>query len=49
AGTAAASAAIANAVNDALSPLNITITTIPLTPARILAALGTCADGVGPV
>jgi carbon-monoxide dehydrogenase large subunit len=47
AGTAAASAAIANAVNDALSPLNITITTIPLTPARILAALGTCADGVG--
>ncbi|SIQ03198.1 MULTISPECIES: xanthine dehydrogenase family protein molybdopterin-binding subunit [Acidiphilium] len=47
AGTAAAAAAVANAVNDALSPRGITIDTIPLTPARILAALATYADGVG--
>jgi carbon-monoxide dehydrogenase large subunit len=40
AGTAAAAAAIANAVNDALGPRGVTIDSIPLTPARILAALG---------
>ncbi|MCW8306745.1 xanthine dehydrogenase family protein molybdopterin-binding subunit [Acidiphilium sp. PA] len=47
AGTAAASAAIANAVNDALSPLAISLATIPLTPARILAALQTGTGRAG--
>ena len=41
AGTAASSAAALNAVNDALSPFGATITQIPMTPARILKALGT--------
>jgi carbon-monoxide dehydrogenase large subunit len=40
AGTAAASAAALNAVNDALVPLNASIAQIPMTPARILKALG---------
>lgn len=40
AGTAAAAAVITNAVNDALSPFNVTITEIPLTPRVILTALG---------
>ena len=40
AGTAGASAAILNAVNDALSPFNAHLTQIPLTPQRILRALG---------
>ncbi|HEX2942301.1 MAG TPA: xanthine dehydrogenase family protein molybdopterin-binding subunit [Rhodopila sp.] len=40
AGTAGAAAAVANAVNDALTPFGITITEIPLTPAVILKALG---------
>ena len=40
AGTAAAAAVVTNAVNDALSPFNVTITEIPLTPRVILAALG---------
>jgi carbon-monoxide dehydrogenase large subunit len=33
-------AAIANAVNDALRPLGVAITELPITPARLLAALG---------
>ncbi len=41
AGTAAASAAAMNAVNDALSSYGATLTQIPMTPARILRALGT--------
>lgn len=41
AGTAAASAAALNAVNDALAPLGAELTQIPMTPARILKALGT--------
>lgn len=41
AGTAGAAAAVANAVNDALSPFGVTITEIPLTPERVLRALGT--------
>lgn len=40
AGTAGASAAVMNAVNDALSPFGARLTQIPMTPARILAALG---------
>jgi carbon-monoxide dehydrogenase large subunit len=32
-------AAIANAVNDALAPLGVEITELPITPQRILAAL----------
>jgi carbon-monoxide dehydrogenase large subunit len=40
AGTAAAAAAALNAVNDALRPLNASIGQIPMTPARILRALG---------
>ncbi|MGX5735739.1 xanthine dehydrogenase family protein molybdopterin-binding subunit [Bosea thiooxidans] len=41
AGTAAASAAALNAVNDAMSPLGASIAQIPMTPARLLKALGT--------
>ena len=33
-------AAIANAVNDALRPLGVEVTELPITPARLLAALG---------
>jgi carbon-monoxide dehydrogenase large subunit len=39
AGTAAASACVLNAVNDALAPFDASINAIPITPARILAAL----------
>lgn len=39
AGTAAAGAAVLNAVNDALRPLGARLTQTPMTPARILAAL----------
>jgi carbon-monoxide dehydrogenase large subunit len=40
AGAAAAGAAVMNAVNDALSPFGARLTQTPMTPARILAALG---------
>jgi carbon-monoxide dehydrogenase large subunit len=41
AGTAGAPAAVVNAINDALRPLGATpITAIPVTPDRILRALG---------
>ena len=40
AGTAGAAAAVANAVNDALAPFGVTITDIPITPERVLRALG---------
>jgi carbon-monoxide dehydrogenase large subunit len=40
AGTAAASAAAMNAINDAMSPFGGTIAQVPMTPARILKALG---------
>jgi carbon-monoxide dehydrogenase large subunit len=40
AGTAAASAAAMNAVNDAMLPFNATIAQIPMTPARLLKSLG---------
>jgi carbon-monoxide dehydrogenase large subunit len=39
AGTAAASAAALNAVNDAMAPLGATIAQIPMTPARLLKAM----------
>ena len=41
AGTGGAPAAIMNAVNDALRPLNAAIHQMPMTPERILKALGT--------
>ena len=40
AGTAGAPAAIMNALNDALSPLDAQLFTMPFTPERILRALG---------
>ena len=40
AGTAGASACVMNAVNDALAPLGATLTALPLTPERVLQALG---------
>lgn len=40
AGTAAAAAAALNAVNDAIAPLGATIAQIPITPQRLLTALG---------
>jgi carbon-monoxide dehydrogenase large subunit len=40
AGTAASAAAALNAVNDALVPFGAVLTQIPMTPARILKALG---------
>ncbi len=39
AGTAAASACVLNAVNDALSPFRASINAIPITPANVLKAL----------
>ncbi|MDR6657722.1 carbon-monoxide dehydrogenase large subunit [Tardiphaga robiniae] len=40
AGTAAASAAALNAMNDAMKPFGGTVAQVPMTPARILKALG---------
>jgi aerobic carbon-monoxide dehydrogenase large subunit len=40
AGTAGAPAAVMNALNDALAPLNARVTAMPFTPERILKALG---------
>ncbi|MGI9520090.1 MAG: xanthine dehydrogenase family protein molybdopterin-binding subunit [Hyphomicrobiaceae bacterium] len=40
AGTGGAPAAVMNAVNDALSPVGVSIETMPMTPERILKALG---------
>ncbi|MDE0728977.1 MAG: molybdopterin-dependent oxidoreductase, partial [Alphaproteobacteria bacterium] len=40
AGTAGAVGAILNAVNDAIAPLNATIAEVPVTPPRLLKALG---------
>ncbi|WP_341987475.1 xanthine dehydrogenase family protein molybdopterin-binding subunit [Azorhizobium sp. AG788] len=39
AGTAGAPAAVMNAINDALSPLGVTLTAMPFSPDRILSAL----------
>lgn len=43
AGTAGASAAVLNAVNDALAPFQVRISEIPITPERILRATGRIA------
>ncbi|MDH3319109.1 MAG: molybdopterin-dependent oxidoreductase, partial [Betaproteobacteria bacterium] len=43
AGTAGAPAAVMNAINDALAPLGARVTSMPLTPERILRALGKVA------
>ena len=40
AGTAGAPAAVMNAINDALAPLDARVTAMPFTPERILKALG---------
>jgi len=40
AGTAGAVGAILNAVNDAILPLGATIAEVPITPPRLLKALG---------
>ncbi|WP_375457827.1 xanthine dehydrogenase family protein molybdopterin-binding subunit, partial [uncultured Enterovirga sp.] len=40
AGTAGAAAAVMNAVNDALVPFGAVLTSIPMTPERVLRALG---------
>jgi carbon-monoxide dehydrogenase large subunit len=40
AGTAGAAAAVVNAVNDALRPFEVRITEIPITPEKLLRALG---------
>jgi len=40
AGTAAAAAAAMNAVNDAIAPLGASVAQIPMTPQRLLRALG---------
>ncbi|MBX9587751.1 MAG: xanthine dehydrogenase family protein molybdopterin-binding subunit [Hyphomonadaceae bacterium] len=40
AGTAAASAAAMNAVNDAIAPLGVSVSQIPMTPQRLLRVLG---------
>ena len=41
AGTAGAPAAVLNAINDALMPLNVRLNAHPATPEQILAAIGT--------
>jgi carbon-monoxide dehydrogenase large subunit len=40
AGTAAAPAAVMNAINDALAPFGASVSRMPFTPERILQALG---------
>ena len=40
AGTAGAPAAVVNAINDALSPFGVTVNAQPVTPEKILRALG---------
>lgn len=48
AGVAGASAAVLNAINDALSPFGAALSVIPATPQRILAELDRCASRVQP-
>jgi carbon-monoxide dehydrogenase large subunit len=43
-GTAGAVGAVMNAVNDALAPLGATVSRLPMTPERILRALGRIRD-----
>ena len=44
AGTAGAPAAVINAINDAIRPLDARLNAHPATPERILAALGTVTE-----
>jgi carbon-monoxide dehydrogenase large subunit len=44
AGVAGASAAVLNAINDALTPLGVLMDTLPVTPERILSALSKRPD-----
>jgi CO/xanthine dehydrogenase Mo-binding subunit len=44
-GTVGAGAAVANAVADALSPFGVTVTTMPLSPSRILALIRDARGG----
>jgi carbon-monoxide dehydrogenase large subunit len=44
AGVAGASAAVLNAINDALIPLGVLLDTLPVTPERILSALSKRPD-----
>ena len=48
AGTAGASAAVLNAVNDALAARSVFVSAIPLTPERILGALHAAPQCSGP-
>jgi carbon-monoxide dehydrogenase large subunit len=43
-GVAGATGAVMNAVNDALRPLGASLTRLPMTPERILRALGRLTD-----
>jgi carbon-monoxide dehydrogenase large subunit len=45
AGTAGASGAVLNAVNDALAPLGACLSQLPMTPERVLRALGRIPGG----
>ncbi len=44
AGTAGAAAAVLNAVNDALAPMGAHISTLPITPERVLAAIAAASS-----
>jgi carbon-monoxide dehydrogenase large subunit len=48
AGTCGAAGAVLNAVNDALAPLNKSISSLPMTPMRILQALGVLSEAAAP-
>ena len=43
-----AAAAVANAVNDALSPLGVEVFELPITPERVLRAVGAVGDPLSP-
>jgi carbon-monoxide dehydrogenase large subunit len=43
-GSSGAGAAVANAVADALAPLGVEITDLPLAPARLLAAIAAARE-----
>lgn len=45
AGTIGAPAAVANAVDDALADLGVTVTTLPVTPSRLLALIDEATEG----
>jgi len=47
-GTVGAGAAVANAVADALSPLGVTVTTMPLSPSRVLELIRAARRPGGP-